>query len=138
MTDAWDPSVPSHKDLVHRLELGNGIPELRTLASSLEALKTVGFEILQQEDLAERDDAVKWFYPLEGDLRKAQTMWDMFTCWRTSWSGKRITQSVIWIMEKTGIAPAGTHKIGEALMVAADALVEGGREKVSAHIIIKR
>ena len=69
MTDAWDPSVPSHKDLVHRL-VGNGIPELCTIASSLEALKTVGFEVLHQEDLAERDDAVNWFYPPEGTCER--------------------------------------------------------------------
>jgi hypothetical protein len=26
--------------------------------------------------LAERDDHVPWYYPLEGDIRKAQTLWD--------------------------------------------------------------
>ena len=133
MTDDWDPSVPSHKDLVHRIEFGNGIPEMRPMADCFSALKTVGFDILHQEDLADRDDVVRWFYPLEGDVRKAQTFWDMFTCWRVSWSGKLITQSAIWLMEKTGLAPKGTYNVGEALIIAADALVEGGQKKVGSH-----
>ncbi|OCH83743.1 S-adenosyl-L-methionine-dependent methyltransferase, partial [Obba rivulosa] len=32
MTDAWDPTIPSHKDLARRIALGNGIPEMRTLS----------------------------------------------------------------------------------------------------------
>jgi sterol 24-C-methyltransferase len=137
MTDAWDPSIPSHKDLAHRIELGNGVPQMRSLASSISALKTVGFDIVHQEDLAERDDAVRWYYPLEGDVRKAQTFWDMLTCWRTSWSGKHVTQTVIWLMEKTGIAPKGTYDVGEALIVAAEALVAGGQTKVGTIFYFK-
>ena len=76
---------------------------MRNIESARKALKTVGFEILYEEDLAEREsmssgcgpcatffspttklrkligsgpDAVQWYYPLEGDLRKAQTVWD--------------------------------------------------------------
>ena len=134
MTDSWDPLIPSHKDLAHRIEFGNGIPEMRPLSSSLAALENVGFEIVHKEDLAERDDAVKWFYPLEGDLMKAQTLWDMFTCWRISWSGRRVTQTALWLMERTGIAPKGTYNVGQALIIAADALVEGGQKKVSSTL----
>ncbi|KAF8518082.1 delta-sterol C-methyltransferase [Gautieria morchelliformis] len=136
MTDTWDPSIPSHKDLAHRIELGNGIPQMRTLGSSISALKTVGFDILHQEDLAERGDAVKWYYPLEGDMRKAQTLWDIITCWRTSWSGKHVTQSVIWLMERTGLAPKGTYDVGEALIIAADAIVEGGQKKLFTPMLL--
>lgn len=131
MTDLWDPSIPSHKDLAHRIELGNGIPQMRTVSSSLAALKTVGFEILHQEDLAERPDPVQWYYPLEGDWRKAQTMWDMFTCWRTSWSGRLVTHNMLWVLEKIGVAPKGTCEVGETLIVALEALVEGGQKRVS-------
>ncbi|KAF8579510.1 hypothetical protein K439DRAFT_1394570 [Ramaria rubella] len=136
MTDSWDPSVPAHKDLAHRIEIGNGIPQMRTVASSLEAMKSVGFEMLHQEDLAERNDAVKWYYPLEGDVTKAQTLWDMFTCWRTSWSGKLVTQNAIWLMEQVGIAPKGTYDVGEALIVAAAALVEGGQKKLFTPMLL--
>jgi Sterol methyltransferase C-terminal len=36
-------------------------------------------------------------------------------------------------MEITGLAPQGTYDVGEALTVAADALVEGGQTKVSVN-----
>jgi hypothetical protein len=66
---------------------------MRSVAKSREALRTVGFEVEHEEDLAERPDEVKWYYPLEGDVWKAQTAWDMITVWGTSWSGMLITHS---------------------------------------------
>jgi sterol 24-C-methyltransferase len=39
-------------------------------------LKNVGFEILVDDDLADRNDPVGWWYPLEGNVWKAQTLWD--------------------------------------------------------------
>jgi sterol 24-C-methyltransferase len=72
MTDRWDPSIPEHRTLAHQIELGGGIPELRPLSKARDALKTVGFQIEREEDLAERPDPIPWYYPLEGDVKKAQ------------------------------------------------------------------
>lgn len=130
MTDTWDPSVPSHKELAHEIEFGNGIPEMRPLAKAREALISVGFEIEHEEDLAERPDEVPWYYPLEGDIRKAQTMWDYFTVWRMSWSGIFVTHTVVGFLEMLGLLPKGTQDVGEALKVAATSLVKGGQTKV--------
>jgi hypothetical protein len=55
MTDAWDPSNPEHKAIQHGIEVGDGIPEMRTLTNARNALKSVGFEILHEEDLADRE-----------------------------------------------------------------------------------
>ncbi len=130
MTDGWNPTISSHKALAHAIEFGNGIPEMRPLSSVRSALLSVGFEIEHEEDLAERDDPVPWYYPLEGDIRKAQTAWDYFTVWRMSWSGKLVTHTALKVAEFVGFVPAGTSKVGDALKVAADALVEGGRKRV--------
>jgi sterol 24-C-methyltransferase len=130
MTDAWDPSIPEHKTLAHEIELGNGIPEMRPLAMAREAIKNVGFELVHEEDLAERDDVVPWYYPLEGDIRKAQTAWDYFTVWRMSWSGRLVTHNAVWLLEKLGFAPKGTFDVGETLKIAGDSLVRGGQSKV--------
>jgi sterol 24-C-methyltransferase len=131
MTDAWDPSKPEHRELAHAIEYGNGIPEMRPLYQSRRALLTVGFEIEYEEDLAERPDDVPWYYPLEGDISKAQTAWDYFTVWRLSWSGKLVTHNVVRVLEYFGILPKGTWVVGEALKVAATSLVKGGQTKVS-------
>lgn len=76
MTDEWDEAKPEHKRIAHGIEVGDGIPEMRTLHDARKALKTVGFEITHEEDLAARPDVVPWYYPLEGDIWKAQTVWD--------------------------------------------------------------
>jgi sterol 24-C-methyltransferase len=134
MTDEWDASNPEHAKLQHEIELGNGIPEMRPLKLAREALKTVGFELKHEEDLADRKDVVPWYYPLEGDIRKAQTVWDYITVWRMSWSGIFVTHNALWIMEKLGLVPKGTHDVGEALRIAALSLVRGGQLKVSVFV----
>lgn len=130
MTDAWDPSIPEHKELAHQIELGNGIPEMRHLHKARAALENVGFEILHEEDLADRPDEVPWYYPLEGDISKAQTAWDYFTVWRMSWSGMFVTHNALKFFEWFGFVPKGTWEVGEALKVAGESLVKGGQTKV--------
>ena len=131
MTDKWDPSIPDHKALAHEIELGNGIPEMRHLSKAREAFNNVGFRIEHEEDLAERPDPVPWYYPLEGDILKAQTTWDYFTVWRMSWSGQLVTHNALRLLEFFRIVPKGTWEVGEALRLAGDALVKGGQTKVS-------
>ncbi|MCO5599933.1 hypothetical protein L7F22_054040 [Adiantum nelumboides] len=130
MTDAWDSKNAEHKKIAHGIELGDGIPEMRTIAQARNALKTVGFEILQEEDLADRGDAVPWYYPLEGDLRKCQSLWDLFTCWRMTWLGTLTTQTAVRVLETARLAPKGTYDVGESLKVAAVNLVAGGKTKL--------
>lgn len=133
MTDKWDPSIPEHKELAHMIEIGNGIPEMRPIAMAREALVKVGFEILHEEDLAERPDEVPWYYPLEGDVFKAQTLWDVFTCWRTSSSGKFVSHHGLRLLEFAGLVPKGTWDVCETLKIAGDALVRTGQQKVCSN-----
>ena len=133
MTDRWDPAVPAHKELAHQIEIGNGIPEMRPLALAREAVLNVGFELVLEEDLAERPDEVPWYYPLEGDVFKAQTVWDVFTCWRTSSSGKFVSHHGLRLLELLRIVPAGTWDVCETLKIAGDALVKTGQQKVRAY-----
>ena len=130
MNDHWDPSIPEHKTLALEIEIGNGLPEMRTLSKSREALKTVGFKIEYDEDLAERPDEIKWYYPLEGDIRKAQTAWDLLTIWGTTWTGMLITHSIMWIMELIGLIPKGTMQVVYSLKIARTALIKGGQSKL--------
>ncbi len=53
-----------------------------------------------------------------------------FQCWRMTTFGKFVTQNSVRVLEKVGMVPKGTHDVGEALKTAADALVDGGREKL--------
>jgi len=140
MTDAWDPSIPEHKALAHEVELGNGIPEMRPMAKSRQALKTVGFQIEHDEDLAERPDEIRWYYPLEGDIWKAQTVWDLVLCWGTSWSGKLVTHSTMKLLEMVRLLPQGTYDVVSALKVAQKSLIKGGQTKLFTpmYLVISR
>jgi len=130
MTDAWDPSNPEHKAIAHGIEIGDGIAEMRTYAQARKALNLTGFNIELDEDLAERPDEIAWYYPLEGDLRKAQTVWDYLTVFRMSTAGMFITHNALWFMEKLHLVPQGTFAVGETLKEAAVALVKGGQTKL--------
>jgi len=130
MTDKWDPSNAEHKKIAHGIEVGDGIPEMRSIADSRTALKNVGFEIVHEEDLADRPDEVTWYYPLEGDLRKCQTAWDVVICLGMTRFGIFMTLIILWVLETLRIVPAGTYEVEEALKKAGLALVAGGQQKL--------
>jgi sterol 24-C-methyltransferase len=130
MTDSWDPTDPEHREVAHGIEVGDGIAEMRTMRQAQKALRTVGYEVLHEEDLAERPDPIPWYYPLEGDVRKAQTAWDYITVWRMSAMGILVTHTLLWLMQLVGLVPKGTWEVGETLRLAALALVKGGQQKL--------
>ncbi|CED85039.1 C-24 methyl transferase [Phaffia rhodozyma] len=130
MTENWDPSNPEHRKIQHEIEVGDGIAEMRPAKAAHDAFLSVGFEIVQHEDLAEREDIVPWYYPLEGDFRKAQTVYDYLTVFRTSKIGQVITHNAVWALEKFGLVPKGTFEVGETLRMAGAALVKGGQQKI--------
>lgn len=136
MTDDYDATNPEHKRIAHGIELGNGIPEMRSITAARSALKSVGFEIEHEEDLAARGDKVPWYYPLEGDLRKCQTLWDVVMCWRMTWVGKVTTQTTVKVLERVGLAPKGTFDVGESLKIAADALVAGAQANLFTPMMV--
>lgn len=61
MTDAYDASNPHHRKIAHGIEVGDGIPEMRNIQNARDALKSVGFEIIYDEDLADRPDEIVSF-----------------------------------------------------------------------------
>ncbi|PWN98733.1 putative delta(24)-sterol c-methyltransferase, partial [Tilletiopsis washingtonensis] len=130
MTDDWDPSNADHKRIAHGIEVGDGIPEMRSIKACRTALETVGFEIEQDKDLADVGDKIPWYYPLAGDLRACQTVWDVAMCWRMTRFGEFTTQTAVSILERIGLVPKGTHDVGASLVVASRALVEGGKKKL--------
>lgn len=138
MTDIYDASNPAHRKISHGIEVGDGIAEMRTIAQARKAFQSVGFEILEEEDLAARDDEVPWFYPLRGNLSECQTLWDYFMVARMTTVGKFVTQNVVRLLELFRVAPKGTYDVGEALKVAADALVAGGEAKLFTPMMLVR
>ncbi|CAI5509147.1 unnamed protein product [Closterium sp. Naga37s-1] len=45
LTDAYDPNNPQHQEVKREVELGNGLPDIRTTAQVRQALLDAGFEV---------------------------------------------------------------------------------------------
>ncbi|KAK7040867.1 Delta(24)-sterol C-methyltransferase [Paramarasmius palmivorus] len=130
MTESWDPSIPEHKLCSSGIEFSCGIPEMRPLSKVKEALHNVGFKIEYAADLADNQDEVPWYYPLEGDINKAQTAWDVLMCWRISRSGRLVSHTFMRALEAVRLLPKGTCAVVDSMTVALSALVQGGQQKI--------
>ncbi|KAJ3217071.1 Delta(24)-sterol C-methyltransferase [Dinochytrium kinnereticum] len=129
-TTKYDEADLSIKKVVHLVEEGNSIAKFYTIPECLQALKTVGFEIIESADLAEVDNITEsamepWYQPLVG----AYNLFDPAQFTRT-YFGRAITDSMVWMLETLRLAPAGTCKVSKLLNSAADNLIIAGREGV--------
>jgi len=120
MTDKYDPENPVHKEIKHNIEVGDGLPNMDTIQTSLDALRKSGWEILEYEDKApvSPQNPIPWYAPLEASF---------------SLSGFRLTSLGIWVtstlvkwLEKFSIVPKGTSATHDMLMLARDGMVRGG------------
>lgn len=130
MTDNYDNENPRHREIRLGIEQGDGISNMVKVSEGLEAIKGAGFELLHHEDLAERPDAVPWYYPLAGELRHVRSLGDLFTVGRMTWLGRSAVHKFIGVGETLGLMPRGTQKTADSLALAADCLVAGGKEKL--------
>ncbi|CUM67720.1 uncharacterized protein PRCAT00005425001 [Priceomyces carsonii] len=130
MTDAYDESNPEHRKIAYGIEVGDGIPKMYKREVAEQALKNVGFEVEYQNDLADNNDDIPWYYPLAGDLKYCQSLGDYYTVFRTSAIGRKITTEAVGLLETLRIAPKGSKQVTVALEDAAVNLVEGGRRKL--------
>ena len=128
MTDNYDNDDVRHRDIRLGIELGNGISNMCKVSEAVDAMKTVGFELLRNEDLADRGDELPWYWPLAGEMRYLQSYGDLFTILRMTHWARYVLHGFAGLLEKVGIAPAGTKKTADALGTGADALVSGGRD----------
>ncbi|KAF8931557.1 S-adenosyl-L-methionine-dependent methyltransferase [Dissophora ornata] len=127
MTDSYDPTNPEHLRIVRGLEVGNGIAKMVTVKDCLKALETVGFTIEIAKNMGTTDDKIKWYYPLEGDIRQANAFWDYLTVLRTTTAGRTATTYMVKALETFGLVAPGSAKVSSILQTAADSVLEGAR-----------
>lgn len=130
MTKNYDESNPKHRSIAYEIELGDGIPKMFDVETATKALIDSGFTIKVARDLADNDDSVPWFYPLTGEWKYMQSISDLATFFRTSYLGRKVTTTLVSLMERVGIAPQGSTKVTAALEEAAVGLVAGGKSKL--------
>ncbi|KAF4806166.1 Sterol 24-C-methyltransferase [Colletotrichum siamense] len=131
MTEAYDNDNLSHRKTRIEIEQGNGIANMVKASEALRAFEAAGFEILENEDMADRPDPSPWYWPLDaGSWRHVQTMGDLLYTFRMTALGRMATHGFLSVMETLRFAPPGMTKTSDSLIRAADALVFGGREKI--------
>ncbi|CAI5491410.1 unnamed protein product [Closterium sp. Naga37s-1] len=118
LTDAYDPNNPQHQEVKREVELGNGLPDIRTTAQVRQALLDTGFELLEAADLTETAE-VAWHMPLDPSYFSLS----QFKLTRV---GRFLTTTLVQVLERLRIAPAGSYRVQKFLERGADALVEGG------------
>ncbi|KAH7205582.1 S-adenosyl-L-methionine-dependent methyltransferase [Fusarium oxysporum] len=128
MTDKYDNDNLCHREIRLGIEQGSGISNMCKVSEGLAAIKDSGFKMLHYEDLAERSDALPWFWPVAGELCYIQSIGDIFTIIRMTTWGRTIAHGLAGLLEIFKLAPAGTKKTADSLALAADCLVAGGRD----------
>jgi len=122
MTDAFDPNNQDHQKIKAEIEIGDGLPDIRSTGQCLEALKQAGFELIWEKDLAV-DSPVPWYLPLD----KSHFSLSSF---RLTAIGRFITKNMVMALETVGLAPKGSQRVQLFLEKAAEGLVDGGRKEI--------
>ncbi|KAE9464302.1 hypothetical protein C3L33_03790, partial [Rhododendron williamsianum] len=118
ITDSFDPGNEEHQRIKGEVELGNGIPAIRSREQCLEALNLAGFEVIWEKDLAS-DSPLPWYLPLDKTHFSPSNF-------RVTAVGRFFTRNMVKALEFAGLAPEGSQRVQAFLEKAADAHVEGG------------
>ena len=121
LTDLFDAQNPRHLNLKADIAYAGCLPIIARPHEVDDALRQVGFEILETRDLAaEAPPGIPWYQPLIGSGLS-------FASFRSSAAGRRLTQSTLWLLERLRMVPRGTTQVSSLLNLAADAIAEAGR-----------
>ncbi|KAG2632417.1 cycloartenol-C-24-methyltransferase 1-like [Panicum virgatum] len=122
ITDHYDPNNATHKRIKDEIELGNGLPDIRSTHQCLQAVKDAGFEVVWDKDLAE-DSPLPWYLPLDPSRFSLSSF-------RLTSVGRMVTRTMVKALEYIGLAPQGSERVSNFLEKAAEGLVEGGKKEI--------
>lgn len=121
VTSKFDSGEAEHLHIKNEIMIGNALPDISSPQDVDSALGEVGFEILANDDLAETiRTGVPWYKALGAqkftpvDFLKTPI-------------GRQVTSRLMWLFERTGLAPKGAHHVTTILNRGADALTKGGQ-----------
>ena len=121
LTDLFDPGNPRHLRIKADLELGGGLPDIACPQEVDNALREVGFELLDARDLAVEDPpGIPWYQPLANSGLSLSNF-------RSSKPGRVVTHGLVWTLERLGIVPRGTLRVSKLLNKAGLAFAEAGQ-----------
>ncbi len=121
MTDRFDPQDPHHLKLKADIQLGGGLLVIDDQETIKDALREVGFEVLETRDLAEQPSPyVPWYQPFVGPIYSPAGF-------RSSKIGRSVTLNTVRALEILRIAPKGSARVAQHLNLCAVAMAEAGK-----------
>lgn len=121
VTGRFDPDNPIHQRLKSDIEIGGALPDISFASQIDDALREVGFELLEARDLAENPGpGIPWYQPLAGSRFS-------FAGMRRSRMGRMVTRVMLRLLEAFGVVPGGTVQVSEILNLCATGMVAAGR-----------
>ncbi|KAH7428456.1 hypothetical protein KP509_09G002700 [Ceratopteris richardii] len=107
-TPLYRADDPEHVEIIHGIEHGDALPGLRSYSQIVKIAKEVGFEVLEERDLA---------------LPPALPWWKRLKMGRIAYYRNHL---VIALLSFLGVAPQGVVDVHEMLFKTADFLSRGG------------
>ena len=121
LTDLFDPKDANHLRLKADIEVGGGLPDIARPQEVDEALRAVGFELLEARDLAvQNPPGIPWYQPLIGSRMS-------LAGFRSSRLGRMVTHGALWTLERLRVVPRGTLRVSGLLNLCAEAIAEAGQ-----------
>lgn len=121
LTGRFDADNPRHRQIKSDLEVGGALPDIAFPHQVDDALRQVGFELLETADLNERaGPGVPWYQPLAGSRFSLASF-------RSSKAGRMTTHGTLQLLEVLGIVPRGTVRVSRLVNLCATAMVAAGR-----------
>ncbi|TMW81313.1 hypothetical protein EJD97_010434 [Solanum chilense] len=121
-TELFNSDDPEHVAIIHGIERGDALPGLRKYSDIYEVAKKVGFEVIDEKDLAKPPSNPWWTRLQMGKI----------AYWRN--------HIVVTVLSWLGIAPKGTVDVHKMLVETADYLAKGGDKGIFSpmHMILCR
>lgn len=122
LTPKYDAANEYHRLIKKKIEEGDGLPDMASQEDVVKALTSVGFELIEQRDMAldERYGGDPWYLPLYPSSNPFTFRFQMTD------TGKFITKNLVWTLEKIGLAPSGSYKVQEMLQQGGWGCAYGG------------
>ena len=121
LTDRFDFEDPRHLKIKVDIELGGGLLNIDDQQTVDDALRSVGFEVLETRDVSvQTGPSIPWYQPLVGSGVSLASS-------RRSRTGRWVTHNSLKVLEALRVAPRGTARVAATLNLCAVAMAEAGR-----------
>ncbi|CAN6371694.1 unnamed protein product [Urochloa humidicola] len=122
LTDKFDPTNSKHRNVKAEIELGSGLPDIRSTRQCVQAMKDAGFEVVFAKDLAD-DSECPWYHDIDPGLFSWATFWN-------SRVGRFLTSVIVGTLEFLRIAPKGCNRLFGMLLTGSNGMITGSREQI--------